>query len=30
VPAATGAVTLSTVLSLFTISFWMWLAGVGG
>jgi malonate transporter len=30
VPAATGAVTLSTVLSLFTISFWMWVAGVGG
>jgi malonate transporter len=29
VPAATGAVTLSTMLSLLTISFWMWLAGVG-
>jgi malonate transporter len=30
VPAATGAVTLSTMLSLLTISLWMWLAGVGG
>ena len=30
VPAAAGAVTLSTTLSLVTISFWLWLAGVGG
>lgn len=29
VPAAAGAVTLSTVLSLFSISFWLWLIGVG-
>ena len=30
VPAAAGAVTLSTTLSLLTISLWMWMAGVGG
>jgi predicted permease len=29
VPAAAGAVTLSTALSLFTISFWLWMIGVG-
>jgi predicted permease len=30
VPAAAGAVTLSTSLSVFTISFWLWMTGVGG
>jgi malonate transporter and related proteins len=29
VAAATGAVTLSTTLSLLTISFWLWMIGVG-
>jgi malonate transporter len=29
VAAAAGAVTLSTTLSILTISFWMWMAGVG-
>jgi predicted permease len=30
VPAAAGAVTLSTSLSVLTISFWLWMTGVGG
>jgi malonate transporter and related proteins len=30
VAAAAGAVTLSTTLSMLTISFWLWMAGVGG
>jgi predicted permease len=30
VAAAAGAVTLSTSLSVLTISFWLWMAGVGG
>jgi hypothetical protein len=30
VPAAAGAVTLSTSLSVFSISFWLWMTGVGG
>jgi len=29
VAAATGAVTLTTTLSVFTISFWLWMIGVG-
>jgi malonate transporter len=29
VPATAGAVSLSTALSVFTISFWLWLLGVG-
>jgi malonate transporter and related proteins len=30
VAAAAGAVTLSTTLSMLTISFWLWMTGVGG
>jgi hypothetical protein len=30
VAAAAGAVTLSTSLSILTISFWVWMTGVGG
>ena len=30
VSAAAGAVTLSTSLSILTISFWLWMTGVGG
>jgi predicted permease len=30
VPAAAGAVTLSTSLSVLSISFWLWMTGVGG
>ena len=29
VPATAGAVSLSTALSVLTISFWLWLLGVG-